>query len=205
MTEHEAYELLHPETTAKAIAKIEYYAGLQGRKAAIEAIKEACIVACNAIEELQEYKSIGSVEELREAKEIHQIAYHQDAYLQKDKEIFEKIENALGFRLYSWQKSYIYTGHFRRIGSTTAACLKRLLFDSVPIDYSERARNPKEDCERMQMYKIYNALQAAGITTNPILRSRKDKAAYMREKYIGEVSFANSIFEAEKIKPRRPF
>lgn len=121
----------------------------------------------------------GSVEELKEAKEIHKIAYLQDAFFQKDNEIFGKIENALGFRLYSWQKSYMYTGHFRRIGSTTAECLKKLLFNDMPIDFSEKPRNMKEDCERSVMFRIYNTLQEAGITTNPILRNRKEKEAFM--------------------------
>lgn len=146
----------------------------------------------------------GSVEELREAKQIHQIAYHFDAFLQKDKEIFEKIEKALGFRLYSWQKSYIYTGHFRRIGSSTAECLKRLLFNDTPIDFSEKPRSMKEDCERSSMIRIYNTLQEAGIKTNPILRNRKEKESYMRV-LLNERRLNNVRFEAENAKPGRGF
>ena len=146
----------------------------------------------------------GSVEELREAKQIHQIAYRFDAFLQKDKEIFEKIEKALGFRLYSWQKSYIYTGHFRRIGSTTAECLKRLLFNDTPIDFSEKPRSMKEDCERSAMIRIYNTLQEAGIKTNPILRNRKEKESYMRG-LLNERRLNNVRFEAENAKPGRGF
>lgn len=50
MTEQKAHELLHPDTTARAIAEVEYYAGFRGKEAAIEAINEACIVACKALE-----------------------------------------------------------------------------------------------------------------------------------------------------------
>ena len=146
----------------------------------------------------------GSVEELREAKEIHNIAYRQYAYLQKDKEIFEKIEKALGFRLYSWQKSYMYTGEFRRIGTTTAQCLKRLLFNQSPIDFSERPRNMKEDCERSEMLRIYDTLQEAGIKTNPILRNRKEKELYMRG-LLKEGRLNNLRFEEESAKPGRGF
>lgn len=170
----------------------------------LSVIKEAYEVIKKSIEELQEYKSLGSVEELKEAKEIHKIAYLQDAFFQKDKEIFGKIEKALGFRLYSWQKSYMYTGHFRRIGSTTAECLKRLLFDDTPIDFSQKPRNMKEDCERSAMIRIYNTLQEAGIKTNPILRNRKEKESYMRV-LLNERRLNNVRFEAESKKPGRGF
>lgn len=146
----------------------------------------------------------GSVEELKEAKEIHNIAYRQYAYLQKDKEIFEKIEKALGFRLYSWQQSYIYTGHFRQIGSSTAECLKRLLFNDSPIDFSEKPRSMQEDCERSVMFRIYNTLQEAGIKTNPILRNRKEKESYMRA-LLNERRLNNVRFEEESAKPGRGF
>ena len=41
----------------------------------------------------------------------------------EDKEIFGKIEEALGFKLFAWQKSFLLTGRFRRMGATTAECL----------------------------------------------------------------------------------
>lgn len=167
-------------------------------------IKKAYEIVKKSIEELQEYKSLGSVEELKEAKEIHKIAYQQDAFFQKDKEIFGKIEKALGFRLYSWQKSYMYTGEFRRIGTTTAQCLKRLLFNKSPIDFSERPRNMKEDCERSEMLRIYDTLQEAGIKTNPILRNRKEKELYMRG-LLNEGRLNNLRFEEESAKPGRGF
>lgn len=45
MTPKEAIELLHPNTTKEAIRRIEENGGN-----AIEAVEEACIVACEAIE-----------------------------------------------------------------------------------------------------------------------------------------------------------
>lgn len=82
----EAIKLLHPYTTREAISEIE------DKHEAIKKIEEACIVACEAMkelklykdaklclipesvfskqfEELDEYKSIGSIDELREIVE----------------------------------------------------------------------------------------------------------------------------------------
>ena len=82
----EAIRLLHPDTTRDAIWEIE------DKQEAIKKIEKACIVACEAMkelklykdsklvlipesvfskqcEELDEYKSIGSIDELREMVE----------------------------------------------------------------------------------------------------------------------------------------
>ena len=88
----EAYEILHPDTTIQKLAEIEYYGGFAGQQKAIEAVNEACVVACEAILELQlykenklclipedvyskqcteldEYKQLGTLEEVKEAVE----------------------------------------------------------------------------------------------------------------------------------------
>lgn len=49
MTVQEAHEILHPDTTRAKIGEIEYYAGFNSERA-IEAVNEACIVACKALE-----------------------------------------------------------------------------------------------------------------------------------------------------------
>ena len=46
----EAIRILHPDTTAEAIAEIEYYGGFKGKVRAMKAVNEACIVACEALE-----------------------------------------------------------------------------------------------------------------------------------------------------------
>lgn len=48
MTVQEAHEILHPDTTRAKIGEIEYYAGFNSERA-IEAVNEACIVACKAL------------------------------------------------------------------------------------------------------------------------------------------------------------
>lgn len=53
MTPKEAIELLHPNTTKEAIRRIEENGGN-----AIEAVEEACIVACEAIEKQIPKKAI---------------------------------------------------------------------------------------------------------------------------------------------------
>jgi len=160
-----------------------------------EAINEALEMACKALEEVQELHKIATSEQ---ARKIAIVAYADYMFAPEDVKKFEMIENALGFKLYSWQKSYLAIGYYRRIGSTTAECLKRLLFNNTPIDFSERPRNMKEECERMSMNLIQAKLQDAGVATNPILRSPKEKADYMRGKYMNEREFERLLFEAER-------
>ena len=50
MTSEQAIRLLHPDTTAEAIAKIEYKHGFRGKQAAINKINKACELACKALE-----------------------------------------------------------------------------------------------------------------------------------------------------------
>jgi hypothetical protein len=51
MTLEEAIRLLDPATTMEAIAEIESYAGFTGKTAAIQAIDDACEIACDAMRE----------------------------------------------------------------------------------------------------------------------------------------------------------
>lgn len=88
-----------------------------------------------------------------------------------------KIEKALGFRLFYWQKMYIQTGEFRshslplsmtsypspRFGKTTAEILRNLLSpnqDSDPVVLVETVSNRYF----IDMYqKLYTKLKSAGI------------------------------------------
>ena len=56
MTIERAIRLLHPETTAEALAEIEYYHGFSGRTACVQAVSDACEFACKI---MQEYKESG--------------------------------------------------------------------------------------------------------------------------------------------------
>lgn len=50
MTAEEAIEILHPDTTAQALLRIEHCGGVNGRQAMKEAVDDACLVACEALE-----------------------------------------------------------------------------------------------------------------------------------------------------------
>lgn len=54
MTREEAARILDPETTVEALAEIEYYNGLSGPKAQLQAVSEACEIAAAALRELPE-------------------------------------------------------------------------------------------------------------------------------------------------------
>lgn len=58
MTAQEAIKLLHPDTTKEAIAEIKYYCGFHGKEAAIKAIEDACLLACDALEKQVPKKAI---------------------------------------------------------------------------------------------------------------------------------------------------
>ena len=69
----------------------------------------------------------------------------------ENEEMFKKIEAALGFKLFFWQKAYIITGQFRRYGKTTAEILKELLdVAGTPIDYTKRPSSSREDFYRRE-------------------------------------------------------
>lgn len=63
MDYQEAKRLLHPDTTRDAIWE------MVDKQEAINKINEACLVACEAIDELQEHRQLGTLEEVREAVE----------------------------------------------------------------------------------------------------------------------------------------
>jgi len=50
MTIERAIEILHPDTTAGAIAEIEYYAGFGGKQAVLREVDKACLLACDVME-----------------------------------------------------------------------------------------------------------------------------------------------------------
>lgn len=60
MTLKEAERLLNPKTTARAISEIEYYGGFNSKEKVIEAIEEACTIACTALREKMELRSDNS-------------------------------------------------------------------------------------------------------------------------------------------------
>ena len=54
MTVSEAIRLLDPRTSAQAIAEIEYRGGFKGREKVLEAINEACKLACDIMRKYED-------------------------------------------------------------------------------------------------------------------------------------------------------
>lgn len=67
MTIERAIRLLHPETTAEALAEIKCYHGLHGRVACVQAVSDACEFACEIMQDYKETKD--ALERIREAEE----------------------------------------------------------------------------------------------------------------------------------------
>ena len=54
MTIKEAIRLLDPDTSVEAINEIDYYGGLKGYEKVLEAINEACRLACDIMRKYDE-------------------------------------------------------------------------------------------------------------------------------------------------------
>ena len=53
MTIEEAIRILDPDTTAEALAEVEYYGGFRGNEALVKACEDACIVAVDALKRVR--------------------------------------------------------------------------------------------------------------------------------------------------------
>lgn len=90
----------------------------------------------------------------------------------------EIIEEALGFKLFTWQKHYLIYGNFRKYGQTTAQVLRDLLIPKEPLDYTKMPLCDTERIYRKEVKEIKERLDAAGITTRPVFFTRNDKERY---------------------------
>lgn len=94
--------------------------------------------------------------------------------------LFKRVEAALGFKLFIWQKTFIISGHLRRYGRTTAEILRELLnIGAEPIDYTNCPRSMQEELYRYELRKVYEKLKNAGIETRTVLWSKDDKIRYL--------------------------
>ena len=53
MTIDRAIEILDPDTTAEALAEVQYYGGFRGNEALVKACEDACIVAVDALKRVR--------------------------------------------------------------------------------------------------------------------------------------------------------
>lgn len=86
-------------------------------------------------------------------------------------DLFERIEYALGFKLFIWQKTYIMGLEYRQSGHTTAEILKNLLRVNIskPI-YLEPPRNRREDFYQHELIEIKRKLDAKDIISRNVER-----------------------------------
>lgn len=110
--------------------------------------------------------------------------------------MFDDIEKALGFRLFTWQKTYISMGEFRCFGKTTAECLKELLdTEKEPLDYSKPWKNPREHIHREEIKRIKEKLDAAGIQTRIVFWNHINKREYCQSKIISDLKAIKSSMQ----------
>lgn len=89
---------------------------------------------------------------------------------------FDAIDEALGIRLFYWQKYYIVYGYMRRTGLTTAVILRELLdVKNVPWDISYMLMRSKERWQHEAIKQIKTKLDNAGIPTRTVFFCKEDK------------------------------
>jgi len=101
---------------------------------------------------------------------------------------FAAVEEALGFKLFFWQKTFIEHGVFRCYGETTAKILRELSqVNEQPLDlvkYRTRGHKERWFCE--ELLRIKNALDAAGVPTREVLLTVRDEQEYLKRKLAAE-------------------
>lgn len=113
-------------------------------------------------------------------KDIEKMLYMDLGYPSVD-DFIKKIEAALGFKLFFWQKTYIFMGKFRHAGMTTAEILRELLaLNKGPIDFTKKPMSPMEAIYRKELERIKSKLTAAGIETRPVVYIKKDMNEFIR-------------------------
>lgn len=105
-------------------------------------------------------------------------------YAPEYNELFEKVEKALCFKLFTWQKTYIINEEYRRSGRTTAEILRKLLVnehnnslnvDDCYIDFSFPYVNEYEKWFRREVVRIKRILDEHGVKTKPIVTNSVDR------------------------------
>lgn len=132
-------------------------------------------------------------EEYIKKSDIERLIYRLNTEIPEEKELFEQVEQALGFKLFKWQKSYIISGKFRCYGKTLAECLRILLaVDGEPLDFSRNTQSHKEMVFRSELREIEKKLKTAGIPTRHIFWNHRDRDNYFNNlMFKSEVRFTN--------------
>lgn len=83
---------------------------------------------------------------------------------------FKTIEKVLGIKLFTWQKSYIAFGEFRRSGKTLAMILQQLLNETEEPITLRRPMSRQEEFYQKQLFEVRKKLVTAGIKCREIER-----------------------------------
>lgn len=116
---------------------------------------------------------------------------------------FKAVEEALGFKLFFWQKTYIERGAFRCFGKTTAEILQALLPEhKQPLDLrGYRRRNLQARVYYDELLRVKETLDAAGVPTREVWLSESDRRKWIQKQKEGSISQA----EPEPIRPLGKF
>lgn len=106
--------------------------------------------------------------------------------------IISQIEDALGFKLYIWQKTYIQYGEMRKTGKTTAYILRQLLnTDNDPLDLStqrdyarnaDRIANVYYKTYKTMVKEIYEKLVRKGIPVRKVFFTPAEAEEYRKNR-----------------------
>ena len=135
---------------------------------------------------------------------LNKYIYSNHAFTPDQVELFEKIEKALGYKLFRWQKTYLITGTFRQYGKTTAKILRNLLaVNDPPLDLS-KVRTAVDRLNRGYYENIQERLTAAGIPTRTVFYCERDKRRYERDKrHCGKETSVVLIDEMTALEDRK--
>lgn len=105
------------------------------------------------------------------ARNFDTLHYNPDPFSEG---MFNKIEKALGFKLYTWQKTFIISGTFRLYGHTTAFILNELVnpgtyfIDLTPIHQSDKFYEGEK-------YRLYKLLKDTGVIKAEVIVEAHNK------------------------------
>lgn len=91
----EAYEILRSDTTWQKLAEFEYYGGPAILKKTIKTVEEACIVACEAIQELQTLKSQMDDDLESLISELKQAKFDVETFWEEPTALSKAFQNAI--------------------------------------------------------------------------------------------------------------
>ena len=128
------------------------------------------------------------------AKERMLIYGYGGSWTSEEIEEMRLLEQALGIRLFAWQKAYIKNGNFRCFGKTTAVIIRILTQGKEPVDLRNYGTIQKYiamdtpqimtkslcDFFKSEVKEIHEKLLAAGIKTNPVFYTETDKKNFMK-------------------------